>query len=106
MIVGRDLLAPSVLAIDFAVALLSSAIPYGIEITALRRMRAETFGVLMALAPAVAALAGLVLLGQLLTWPVAFGITLVTVAGVGAVRTAPKAGGASLDETVMPPAPT
>ncbi|WP_084125931.1 DMT family transporter [Demequina sp. NBRC 110054] len=85
---GTTLLQPQVLALGFAVAVLSSAIPYGIEISALRHMKAATFGVLMALAPAVAALAGLVFLDQTLTWGVAMGIVLVSAAGVGAVRSA------------------
>ncbi|MDN4473012.1 EamA family transporter [Demequina zhanjiangensis] len=87
-VTGTTLLQPHVLALGFAVAVLSSAIPYGIEISALRHMKAETFGVLMALAPAVAALAGLVLLDQALTWGVVVGIALVTIAGAGAVMSA------------------
>lgn len=85
---GSALLRPEVLALGFAVAVLSSAIPYGIELTALRRMKAETFAILLALAPAIAALAGLVLLDQRLTWAISAGIALVTVAGVGAVASA------------------
>ncbi|WP_082096472.1 EamA family transporter [Demequina gelatinilytica] len=105
--VGSVLVTPSVLALGFAVAVLSSAIPYGIELTALRRLRAETFAVLMALAPAVAALTGLVVLDQALTWTVALGIVMVTVAGVGAVRTAPVHREAGPDaEPAMPPSPT
>lgn len=105
--VGSVLLEPEVLMLGFAVAVLSSAIPYGIELTALRRLRAETFAVLMALAPAVAALTGLAVLGQSLTWTVGLGIVLVTVAGVGAVRSAPVHRGAGPDGGVaMPPSPT
>ncbi|WP_084130167.1 DMT family transporter [Demequina sp. NBRC 110055] len=87
-VVGSALLHPGALALGLAVAVLSSAIPYGIELTALRRMKAETFAILLALAPAIAALAGLILLDQRLTWAVAAGIALVTVAGVGAVASA------------------
>ncbi|WP_062315738.1 EamA family transporter [Demequina maris] len=105
-VVGTALLDPAILALGLAVAVLSSAIPYGIEITALRHMRAETFGVLMALAPALAAVTGLVLLGQALTVSVAAGIVLVTVAGVGAVRTAPTpARVEGPDDAPMPPSP-
>lgn len=104
--VGTSLLDPRILALGLAVAVLSSAIPYGIEITALRHMRAETFGILMALAPALAALTALVLLGQRLTWPVAIGIVLVTAAGVGAVRTAPgPVRPATPDDAAIPPSP-
>ncbi|WP_062385607.1 EamA family transporter [Demequina iriomotensis] len=105
--VGTVLLSPGVLALGFAVAVLSSAIPYAIELAALRRLRAETFAVLMALAPAVAALTGLVVLGQALTWTVALGIVLVTLAGVGAVRTAPVHRDAGPEgEVAMPPSPS
>lgn len=87
-VVGAALLNPQALALAFVVAVLSSAIPYGIELSALRRMKAETFAILLALAPAIAALAGLVLLDQRLTWVVVVGIALVTIAGVGAVASA------------------
>ena len=56
-------LAPEVLAVGLAVAVLSSAIPYSLELEALRGS-GGTFGVLMSLEPAVAALVGLVVLGQ------------------------------------------
>ncbi|WP_062464408.1 EamA family transporter [Demequina soli] len=104
--VGGALLDPRILALGLAVAVLSSAIPYGIEISALRHMRAETFGILMALAPALAALTGLALLGQAMTVTVALGIVLVTVAGVGAVRTAPRpARVETVDDAAIPPSP-
>lgn len=89
--VGAVLWSPQILALGLAVAILSSAIPYGIELTVLRRMKAETFAILLALAPAMAALAGMTLLGQPLTWAVAAGIALVVAAGIGAVRTAARA---------------
>src|SRR5674536_135727 len=62
---GLTLLDPRVLAIGFAVAMLSSAVPYSLELTALRRLPASAFGVLMSLEPAMAALAGFVVLGEL-----------------------------------------
>lgn len=88
VLAGSALFSPEALALGFAVAVLSSAIPYAIELTALRRMKAETFAILLALAPAIAALAGLVLLDQQLTWAISAGIACVTVAGVGAVSSA------------------
>ena len=51
------------------IALLSSVLPYSLELIALRRLSAQVFGVLLSLEPAVAALAGLVVLGQRLTRP-------------------------------------
>ncbi|HEV2075585.1 MAG TPA: EamA family transporter, partial [Thermoleophilaceae bacterium] len=63
---GMSLLAPGALALGAGVALLSSAIPYSLELDALRRLPANVFGVLMSLEPAVAALVGLVVLGEVL----------------------------------------
>jgi inner membrane transporter RhtA len=61
---GSALLEPGLLLAAAGVALLSSVIPYSFELEALRRLPAGVFGVLMSLEPAVAALAGLVVLGQ------------------------------------------
>ncbi|MGI8667740.1 MAG: EamA family transporter [Jatrophihabitans sp.] len=61
---GGALLRPRVLLGGLAVALLSSLIPYSLELTALRRIRAATFGLLMSLEPAFAALAGMVVLAE------------------------------------------
>lgn len=83
---GDALLDPRVLAIGAAVAILSSAIPYSLELEALRRIPAGAFGVLMSLEPAVAALAGLVILGEVLATREWAGIALVVAASVGAAR--------------------
>ena len=66
--------------------MLSSAIPYSFEQEALRRIAASVFGVLMSLEPGMAALAGLILLGQSLSVREAIGIALVVIASVGASR--------------------
>jgi inner membrane transporter RhtA len=84
---GTELLAPAVLAVGVAVALLSTLIPYAAEIEALRRLPPAPFGVLMSIEPAVAALVGLVALGQDLSGAEVAGIALVVVASIGAVRT-------------------
>ena len=81
---GADLLDPELLAAGAAVALLSSVIPYSLELEALRRLPARVFGVLMSLEPAVAALAGLVVLGQALGGREWLAIALVVVASAGA----------------------
>jgi len=81
---GGALLEPELLAAAAGVALLSSVIPYSLELEALRRLPARVFGVLMSLEPAVAALAGLVVLGQGLAPRDWFGIALVVVASAGA----------------------
>ncbi|MGB7448164.1 MAG: EamA family transporter [Ornithinimicrobium sp.] len=77
-----SVLQPKVLALGFAVALLSSAIPYSLELLALRRLATAAFGVLLSLEPAVAALAGLLVLGQTLhTWQIT-GMALVVLASI------------------------
>jgi inner membrane transporter RhtA len=86
---GAELLDPALLAAGFAVAMLSSAIPYTLELEALRRLPRGTFGVLMSLEPAVAATAGFVILDQGLAPREAAAIALVVVASAGALRTSP-----------------
>jgi inner membrane transporter RhtA len=86
---GSDLLEPGLLAIAFAVAMLSSAIPYSLELEALRRLPRGTFGVLMSLEPAVAATVGFAALGQDLAATELVAILLVVAASAGALRSAP-----------------
>jgi len=73
-----------VLLVGVGVGLLSAAIPYSLEIEALRRLPARVFGVLMSLEPAVGALAGLVVLGEALRSHEVVAIALVCVASAGA----------------------
>ena len=86
---GSHLLEPGSLALGAAVGMLSSAIPYSLEIEALRRIAAPVFGVLMSLEPAMAALAGLLVLGQDLSARALIGIALVICASLGAALGAP-----------------
>jgi inner membrane transporter RhtA len=83
---GADLLSPSVLGIGAAVAVLSSVIPYTLELEALRRMPSNVFGVLMSLEPAAASLAGYLVLGQDLVAREIVAIGLVVAASAGAAR--------------------
>lgn len=83
---GAHLLEPRTLLIGAAVGMLSSAIPYSFELEALRRIAAHVFGVLMSLEPAMAALAGFLLLGQGLSARAVVGIALVVAASTGASR--------------------
>ncbi|KQZ11920.1 permease [Microbacterium sp. Root53] len=84
---GPVLLRPELLAMGLAVAVLSSTIPYAFELIALRRLTEAAFGILMSLAPATAALAGFLLLGQHLTVLEVAGVALVMSASAGAVWT-------------------
>jgi inner membrane transporter RhtA len=88
---GSHLLEPGSLALGAAVGVLSSAIPYSFEVEALRRIAAPVFGILMSLEPAVAALAGFLVLGQGLDPRALLGIALVIVASVGASRRSTEA---------------
>jgi inner membrane transporter RhtA len=81
-------LDPILLALGLGVALLSSVIPYSLELEALRRIPARVFGVFMSLEPAMAALAGFLVLGQDLQPLEALAIALVVAASAGAARTA------------------
>jgi len=81
---GSALLEPDLLGAALVVALASSVLPYSLELEALRRLPAAVFGVLMSLEPAVAALAGLVVLGQDLGAREVVAIGMVVVASAGA----------------------
>jgi inner membrane transporter RhtA len=80
---GDALLRPGVLIGGIAVSLLSSVIPYSLELTALRRLSAAAFGLLMSLEPAVAALAGVLVLGQALYLRTSLALAMVIAASVG-----------------------
>jgi inner membrane transporter RhtA len=81
---GSALLDPKLLLAGFGVAMLSSAIPFSLELEALRKIPARIFGVLMSLEPAMAALAGFVLLGERLGIRAVMAVLFVTIAAAGA----------------------
>lgn len=83
---GAALLRPVPVILGIGVGVLSSVIPYSLEMEALRRLPARLFGILMSLEPAVGALVGLVFLGEVLGWREWFAIILVIAACVGATR--------------------
>ncbi len=87
---GTDpgLLDHRVLALGAVVAVLSSVLPYSLEIVALRRLSAATFGILMSLEPAAAALAALLVLGEQLRTAQWLAVACVVVASIGATRAA------------------
>ncbi|MGW0842001.1 EamA family transporter [Streptomyces sp. NPDC002787] len=84
---GTRLLAPTTIALGAAVAVLSSVLPYTLELLALRRLPASTFAILMSLEPAIAATAGFLILDQALSATESLAIALVIGASMGAVRT-------------------
>lgn len=89
---GRALLDPVTLGLGAAVAVLSSGVPYTLELFALRRLPAATFALLMSLMPVAATLAGFLVLQQRLRPLELVAIALVIVASMGAVRTPPARG--------------
>lgn len=71
---------PEVIAKGLGIALLSSVVPYSLELLALRRMSTQVFGIMLSLEPAVAAVAGLAILHQRLSLVQFLGMALVVVA--------------------------
>lgn len=84
---GPRLLDPTTIALGAAVAVLSSVLPYTLELLALRTLPASTFAILMSLEPAIAATAGFLILNQTLSATESLAIALVIGASMGAVRT-------------------
>lgn len=98
---GDALLRPAVVAGGFAVAMLSSLIPYSLEIIALRRISPAAFGLLMSLEPAFAALAGVIVLGEAITGVLLLAIVMVAVASVGTTVTSPRHPVATSDDGLL-----
>jgi inner membrane transporter RhtA len=87
---GGELLVPALLASGAVVGVLCSVIPYSLEMEALRTLPEGAFGVLMALEPGLAALAGYIVIGQDLALTDVFAIALVAVAAALATATMKK----------------
>ena len=87
---GPVIFQPNILLLGAAVALLSSTIPYTLELVALRRLPSATFSILMSLSPAIATTAGFLILGQGFTGVAFVAIGLVMAASIGAVLSASR----------------
>ncbi|MCO8017789.1 DMT family transporter [Brevundimonas diminuta] len=87
---GMSLLDPRILALGLVVALVSSALPYTLDMVALRHIPKRTFGVAVSGDPAIGALAGLFVLGEHLTSQQWLAIAAIIAASVGAVLTSPS----------------
>ncbi|MGE5334329.1 MAG: EamA family transporter, partial [Nitrososphaerota archaeon] len=83
---GSALLNPRLLLLGALVALLSSVVPYSLEIMVLRHMSPRTFGVFMSLEPAIAALVGWLVLRETLELRAILALVLVMTAAIGATR--------------------
>jgi inner membrane transporter RhtA len=101
---GSALWRPAVLATGAAVGLLSSVVPYRLELEILRRIPARVFGIWMSLEPAAAALVGLVMLGESLAAREWAAIGCVMIACAGAARERPRGEPGGRD-VPPPPAP-
>lgn len=80
---GPQMQNPSLLPMGIAIAILSSALPYSLEMKAMKNMKAKTFGVLMSMEPAVATLMGMLVLGETLSLTQGFAIIFIIIASVG-----------------------
>ena len=85
---GTSLIQPWILVAGLGVALLSSVIPYSLDLEALRKIPPRVFGILMSLEPAMAALVGLVVLQESLHWSQWLAVLCVVAASAGATRNA------------------
>ncbi|MBU3005929.1 EamA family transporter [Paraglaciecola arctica] len=88
---GLALISWEVLPLGLLVAVLSSAVPYSLEMVALRNMPTQTFSIFMSLEPAIAALAGLAILSEHLTLLQWAAIVLIIIASIGSSFTPKKA---------------
>jgi inner membrane transporter RhtA len=89
---GSALLAPWILVAGLGVALMSSVIPYTVDLEALRKVPPRVFGILMSLEPAMAALIGLIVLQESLSWSQWIAVICVVAASAGATRGAETSG--------------
>ncbi|SPJ32936.1 threonine/homoserine exporter RhtA [Kushneria phyllosphaerae] len=88
---GTAILSPAVLPIGLAIAVLSTALPYTLEMFSLSRMPTHMFGTLMSLEPAIGALSGLIFLGQQLTALQWLAIGTIITASMGTTLTSRSA---------------
>lgn len=77
----------SVLPLGLAVALLSTALPYSLEMIALTRLPTRTFGTLMSMEPALAALSGMFFLGETLNFQQVAALMCIVIASIGSTLT-------------------
>jgi len=84
---GAHMLSPAILPAALGIALLSSAVPYSLEMLAMPRLPTRTVGVLMSLDPALGALSGLCFLAERLSWMQWAAIASIVAASMGSAAT-------------------
>lgn len=84
---GMALVTPQVLPLAIGVGILSTALPFSLEMIALTKIPARTFGTLMSLEPVVAAFSGLLIIGERLTIQQWTAVLAIMIASVGATLT-------------------
>ena len=84
---GTQLLSPSILPVALGMAVLSSALPYSLEMLAMSKLPTRTVGVLMSLDPALGALSGLLFLREHLTWIQWLAVGFIMAASAGSAAT-------------------
>jgi inner membrane transporter RhtA len=95
---GMSLFSPAILPLACGVALLSSAVPYSLEMFAMPRIPTKTFGVLMSLDPALAALSGMLFLGESLSLTQWAAVLCIMAASGGSAATSQSAVQVSLQQ--------
>lgn len=85
---GVDMFKPHLLLFGFGIAILSSALPYSLEAFSLRILPTKTFSIMLSLEPAVGALAGIIILGEIIESQQWLAILLVVTASAGCTATA------------------
>jgi inner membrane transporter RhtA len=88
---GMALVNWTLIPVGIAIGILSSALPYSLEMVALRKMPAQGFSIMMSVEPAIGALAAFIILGELLTLWQWLAILLVIVASIGSSTTSKPA---------------
>ena len=85
---GSSMFSPSVLPLAIVLGIFSSALPYGLEIYALKNLPSQTFGILMSLEPALAALSGFIFLQEILSLGQWLALGCIIIASIGATVSA------------------
>lgn len=101
---GASLFSPLTLGLGLIVAVVSSAIPYSLEMVAMRGMPKRSFGVMLSLEPAAGAIAGLLILSEHLVATQWLAIGLIVAASAGTILTDPERGGEEDLSRTTPPA--